>query len=147
MHSSVLIGRKGVPVTCRTLSPSEIRIAIQPDNDREEFLLLLAEEQHQRAVAAEQLGEDYDDSDDEELIGCKLSLAEKVERAERQVGVMLRRMDSQRERSNEILRIAKRAQLNQSMVASSEERMQSLLNDLAELRHLVGSHAWDDLRI
>src|SRR5690606_1539787 len=99
MHSSVLIGRKGVPVICRNLLPSELRTVIQPDNDREEFLLLLAEEQHLRAVAAEQLGEDYDDSDDDELIGYKLSLAEKVERAERQVGHMLHRMDSQRERS------------------------------------------------
>ncbi|MFV3090193.1 hypothetical protein ACNJYG_06825 [Pseudomonas sp. GW6] len=147
MHSSVLIGRKGVPVICRNLLPSELRTVIQPDNDREEFLLLLAEEQHLRAVAAEQLGEDYDDSDDDELIGHKLSLAEKVERAERQVGHMLHRMDSQRERSNEILRIAKRALLNQSMVGSQDERLQSLLNDLAELKHLVGSRTWDDLRI
>ena len=147
MHSSVLIGRKGVPVICRNLRPFEIRTAIQPDNDREEFLLLLAEEQHQRAVAAEQLGEDYDDSDDDELIGCKLSLAEKVERAERQVGDMLRRIDRTRDQTNEILGIAKRALLNQSMVASSEERLQSILNDLAELRHLVGSRAWDDQRI
>ena len=147
MHSSVLIGRKGVPVICRNLLPSELRTVIQPDNDREEFLLLLAEEQHLRAVAAEQLGEDYDDSDDDELIGYKLSLAEKVERAERQVGDMLRRIDRTRDQTNEILGIAKRALLNQSMVASSEERLQSLLNDLAELRHLVGSRAWDDLRI
>lgn len=147
MHSSVLIGRKGVPVICRNLLPSELRTVIQPDNDREEFLLLLAEEQHLRAVAAEQLGEDYDDSDDDELIGYKLSLAEKVERAESQVSHMLRRMDSQRERSNEILRIAKRALLNQSMVGSQDERLQSLLNDLAELKHLVGSRTWDDLLI
>jgi vacuolar-type H+-ATPase subunit I/STV1 len=147
MHSSVLIGRKGVPVICRNLLPSELRTVIQPDNDREEFLLLLAEEQHLRAVAAEQLGEDYDDSDDDELIGYKLSLAEKVERAESQVGDMLRRIDRTRDQTNEILGIAKRALLNQSMVASSEERLQSLLNDLAELRHLVGSRAWDDLRI
>lgn len=147
MHSSVLIGRKGVPVICRNLLPSELRTFIQPDNDREEFLLLLAEEQHLRAVAAEQLGEDYDDSDDDELIGYKLSLAEKVERAESQVSHMLRRMDSQRERSNEILRIAKRALLNQSMVGSQDERLQSLLNDLAELKHLVGSRTWDDLLI
>lgn len=147
MHSSVLIGRKGVPVICRNLLPSELRTVIQPDNDREEFLLLLAEEQHLRAVAAEQLGEDYDDSDDDELIGYKLSLAEKVERAECQVSHMLRRMDSQRERSNEILRIAKRALLNQSMVGSQDERLQSLLNDLAGLKHLVGSRAWDDLLI
>ena len=147
MHSSVLIGRKGVPVICRNLLPSELRTVIQPDNDREEFLLLLAEEQHLRAVAAEQLGEDYDDSDDDELIGYKLSLAEKVERAERQVDHMLHRIDSQRERSNEILRIAKRALLNQSMVGSQDERLQSLLNDLAELKHLVGSRTWDDLQI
>lgn len=147
MHSSVLIGRKGVPVICRNLLPSELRTVIQPDNDREEYLLLLAEEQHLRAVAAEQLGEDYDDSDDDELIGYKLSLAEKVERAESQVSHMLHRMDSQRERSNEILRIAKRALLNQSMVGSQDERLQSLLNDLAELKHLVGSRTWDDLRI
>ena len=106
-----------------------------------------AEEQHLRAVAAEQLGEDYDDSDDDELIGYKLSLAEKVERAERQVDHMLHRMDSQRERSNEILRIAKSALLNQSMVGSQDERLQSLLNDLAELKHLVGSRTWDDLQI
>lgn len=147
MHSSVLIGRKGVPVICRNMLPSELRTVIQPDNDREEFLLLLAEEQHLRAVAAEQLGEDYDDSDDDELIGYKLSLAEKVERAESQVSHMLRCMDSQRERSNEILRIAKRALLNQSMVGSQDERLQSLLDDLAELKHLVGSRDWDDLRI
>lgn len=147
MHSSVLIGRKGVPVICRNLLPSELRTVIQPDNDREEYLLLLAEEQHLRAVAAEQLGEDYDDSDDDELIGYKLSLAEKVKRAERQVDHMLHRMDSQRERSNEILRIAKRALLNQSMVGSQDERLQSLLNDLAELKHLVGSRTWDDLLI
>ena len=146
MHSSVLIGRKGVPVICRNLLPSELRTVIQPDNDREEFSLLLAEEQHLRAVAAEQLGEDYDDSDDDELIGYKLSLAEKVERAERQVSHMLRRMDSQRERSNEILRIAKRALLNQSMVASSEERLRGLLSDIAAMRDLVG-RTWDDLRI
>lgn len=147
MHSSVLIGRKGVPVICRNLRPFEIRNAIQPENDREEYLLLLVEEQYTRAIAAEKLGEDYDDSDDDELIGYKLSLAEKVERAERQVGDMLRRMDRTRDQTNEILGIAKRALLNQSMVASSEERLQSLLNDLAELRHLVGSRAWDDLRI
>lgn len=146
MHSSVLIGRKGVPVICRNLLPSELRTVIQPDNDREEFLLLLAEEQHLRAVAAEQLGEDYDDSDDDELIGYKLSLAEKVERAERQVGDMLRRMDRNRDQTNEILRIAKRALLNQSMVASSEERLRGMLSDIAALRDLVGRE-WDDLRI
>lgn len=146
MHSSVLIGRKGVPVICRNLLPSELRTVIQPDNDREEFLLLLAEEQHLRAVAAEQLGEDYDDSDDDELIGYKLSLAEKVERAERQVDHMLHRMDSNRQRTDEILRLAKQALLNQSLVASQEERLQGLLNDLSGLRNLVG-RAWDDLRI
>lgn len=146
MHSSVLIGRKGVPVICRNLLPSELRTVIQPDNDREEFLLLLAEEQHLRAVAAEQLGEDYDDSDDDELIGYKMSLAEKVERAERQVDHMLHRMDSNRQRTDEILRLAKQALLNQSLVASQEERLQGLLNDLSGLRNLVG-RAWDDLRI
>ena len=146
MHSSVLIGRKGVPVICRNLLPSELRTVIQPDNDREEFLLLLAEEQHLRAVAAEQLGEDYDDSDDDELIGYKLSLAEKVERAERQVDHMLHRIDSNRQRTDEILRLAKQALLNQSLVASQEERLQGLLNDLSGLRNLVG-RAWDDLRI
>ncbi len=146
MHSSLLIGRKGVPVICRNLLPSELRTVIQPDNDREEFLLLLAEEQHLRAVAAEQLGEDYDDSDDDELIGYKMSLAEKVERAERQVDHMLHRMDSNRQRTDEILRLAKQALLNQSLVASQEERLQSLLNDLSGLRNLVG-RAWDDLRI
>nr|WP_286948312.1 hypothetical protein [Pseudomonas sp. UBA6718] len=145
MHSSVLIGRKGVPVICRTLSPSEIRTAIQPDNDREEYLLLLAEEQHIRALAAEQLGDDYDEGDDEELISHKLSLAEKVVIAKRQVDDMLRRMEHNRERTNEILRIAKQALMNQSMVASPEARLQGLLNDLGYLRNLVG-RAWDDLR-
>lgn len=147
MHSSVLIGRKGVPVICRNLRPFEIRNAIQPDTDREEYLLLLVEEQYARALAAEILGEEYDESDDDELIGHKLSLAEKVERAEWQVGDMLRRMDRNRDQTNEILRIAKRALLNQSMVGSQDERLQSLLNDLAELKHLVGSRTWDDLRI
>lgn len=52
MHSSVLIGRKGIPVICRNLRPFEIRNAIQPDNDREEYLLLLVEEQYIRALAA-----------------------------------------------------------------------------------------------
>lgn len=146
MHSSALIGRKGVPVICRTLSPSEIRTAIQPDNDREEYLLLLAEEQHIRALAAEQLGDDYDEGDDEELISHKLSLAEKVVIAKRQVGDMLRRMEHNRERTNEILRIAKQALMNQSMVASPEARLQGLLNDLGYLRNLVG-RAWDDLRL
>lgn len=146
MHSSVLIGRKGVPVICRTLSPSEIRTAIQPDNDREEYLLLLAEEQHIRALAAEQLGDDYDEGDDEELISHKLSLADKVVIAQRQVDDMLRRMEHNRERTNEILRIAKQALMNQSMVASPEARLQGLLNDLGYLRNLVG-RAWDDLRL
>jgi hypothetical protein len=146
MHSSALIGRKGVPVICRTLSPSEIRTAIQPDNDREEYLLLLAEEQHIRALAAEQLGDDYDEGDDEELIRHKLSLAEKVVIAKRQVDDMLRRMEHNRERTNEILRIAKQALMNQSMVASPEARLQGLLNDLGYLRNLVG-RAWDDLRL
>lgn len=146
MHSSALIGRKGVPVICRTLSPSEIRTAIQPDNDREEYLLLLAEEQHIRALAAEQLGDDYDEGDDEELISHKLSLAEKVVIAKRQVDDMLRRMEHNRERTNEILRIAKQALMNQSMVASPEARLQGLLNDLGYLRNLVG-RAWDDLRL
>lgn len=146
MHSSVLIGRKGVPVICRNLLPSELRTVIQPDNDREEFLLLLAEEQHLRAVAAEQLGEDYDDSDDDELIGHKLSLAEQVASSKRQVEDVLRRMDSNRQRTDEILRLAKQALLNQSLVASQEERLQGLLNDLSGLRNLVG-RAWDDLRI
>lgn len=146
MHSSALIGRKGVPVICRTLLPSEIRTAIQPENDREEYLLLLVEEQHQRALAAEKLGDDYDEEDDDELIAHKLSLAEKVDKAGRQVDAMLRRMESQRERSSEILRVAKRALLNQSLVAGKEQRLQGLLDDLSELKNLVGS-AWDELRI
>jgi Mg2+ and Co2+ transporter CorA len=146
MHSSVLIVRKGVPVICRTLRPSEIRTAIQPDNDREEYLLLLVEEQYTRALAAEQLGDDYDESDDDELIGHKLSLAEKVENSKRQVEDMLRRMDRNREQTNEILRLAKRALLAQSMVASQEDRLNGLLNDLSAMRDLVG-RTWDDLRI
>ncbi|WP_435607685.1 hypothetical protein [Pseudomonas knackmussii] len=146
MHSSTLIGRKGIPVICRNLRPLEIRSAIQPDNDREEYLLLLVEEQYIRALAAEKLEEDYDESDDDELIGHKLSLAEKVETAERQVGDMLRRMDHNREHTNEILRVAKRALLNQSMVASNEDRLNGLLNDIAALRDLVG-RTWDDLRL
>lgn len=146
MHSSVLVGRKGIPVICRSLRPFEIRNAIQPDNDREEYLLLLAEEQYMRALAAEKLGDDYDEDDEDELIGHKLTLAEKVETAERQVADMLRRMDRNKEQANEILRIAKRALLNQSMVASHEDRLQGLLDDISAMRDLVG-RSWDDLRI
>lgn len=146
MHSSVLIGRKGIPVICRSLSPHEIRNAIQPDNDREELLLLLVEEQYQRAIAAEQLGDDYDESDDDELISHKMSLAEKVDNADRQVADMLGRIERTKAHTNEILRIAKRALLNQSMVASQEERLQALLNELGGLRELVG-RSWDDLRL
>jgi hypothetical protein len=146
MHSSVLIGRKGVPVICRNLLPLEIRNAIQPDTDREEFLLLLVEEQYMRALAAERLGQEYDESDDDELIGHKLSLAEQVASSKRQVEDMLRRIDRNREQTNEVLRIAKQALLNQSMVASQEDRLQGLLSDLSRLRHLLG-RAWDDLRI
>lgn len=146
MHSSVLIGRKGVPVICRNLRPFEIRNAIQPDTDREEYLLLLVEEQYARALAAESLGEEYDESDDDELIRHKLSRAEQVASHKRQVEDVLLRMDSNRQRTDEILRLAKQALLNQSLVASQEERLQGLLNDLSGLRNLVG-RAWDDLRI
>lgn len=62
------------------------------------------------------------------------------------MGDMLRRMDRNREQTNEILRLAKRALLNQSMVASTEDRLNGLLSDIAAMRDLIG-RTWDDLRL
>lgn len=145
MHSSVLIGRKGIPVICQNLAPLELRRVIQPDNDREEYMLLLIEELALRAADAKQLGEDYDDDDDDELIAEKLTLAEKVRSSERQVSNMLERMESNRNQTHEILRTIKSALLVQAMVASQEERLNGLLQSLAVVKDLVG-RKWDDLK-
>lgn len=145
MHSSVLIGRKGIPVICQNLAPLELRRVIQPDNDREEYMLLLIEELALRAADAEQLGEDYDEGDDDELIAEKLTLAQKVRRSEGQVSNMLERMESNRNQTHEILRTIKSALLVQAMVASQEERLNGLLQSLAVVKDLVG-RKWDDLK-
>ena len=145
MHSSVLIGRKGVPVICQNLAPLELRLAIQPENDREEYMLLMIEELALRVEAAEKLGEDYDYDDDDELIAEKLTLAEKVRSSERQVSNMLERMESNRNQTHEILRTIKSALLVQAMVASQEERLNGLLQSLAVVKDLVG-RKWDDLK-
>lgn len=145
MHSSVLIGRKGVPVICQNLAPLELRLAIQPENDREEYMLLMIDELALRVEAAEKLGEDYDDDDDDELIAEKLTLAEKVRSSERQVSNMLERMESNRNQTHEILRTIKSALLVQAMVASQEERLNGLLQSLAVVKDLVG-RKWDDLK-
>lgn len=145
MHSSVLIGRKGVPVICQNLAPLELRLAIQPENDREEYMPLMIEELALRVEAAEKLGEDYDDDDDDELIAEKLTLAEKVRSSERQVSNMLERMESNRNQTHEILRTIKSALLVQAMVASQEERLKGLLQSLAVVKDLVG-RKWDDLK-
>ena len=145
MHSSVLIGRKGVPVICQNLAPLELRLAIQPENDREEYMLLMIEELALRVEAAEKLGEDYDDDDDDELIAEKLTLAEKVRSSERQVSNMLERMESNRNQTHEILRTIKSALLVQAMVASQEDRLNGLLQSLAVVKDLVG-RKWDDLK-
>lgn len=145
MHSSVLIGRKGIPVICQNLAPLELRLAIQPENDREEYMLLMIEELALRVEAAEKLGEDYDDDDDDELIAEKLTLAEKVRSSERQVSNMLERMESNRNQTHEILRTIKSALLVQAMVASQEERLNGLLQSLAVVKDLVG-RKWDDLK-
>lgn len=145
MHSSVLIGRKGIPVICQNLAPLELRRVIQPDNDREEYMLLLIEELALRAADAEQLGEDYDEGDDDELVAEKLTLAQKVRRSEGQVSNMLERMESNRNQTHEILRTIKSALLVQAMVASQEERLNGLLQSLAVVKDLVG-RKWDDLK-
>lgn len=145
MHSSVLIGRKGIPVICQNLAPLELRRVIQPDNDSEEYMLLLIEELALRAADAEQLGEDYDDDDDDELIAEKLTLAEKVRSSERQVSNMLERMESNRNQTHKILSTIKSALLVQAMVASQEERLNGLLQSLAVVKDLVG-RKWDDLK-
>ena len=145
MHSSVLIGRKGVPVICQNLAPLELRLAIQPENDREEYMLLMIEELALRVEAAEKLGEDYDYDDDDELIAEKLTLAEKVRSSERQVSNMLERMESSRNQTHEILSTIKSALLAQAMVASQEERLNGLLQSLAVVKDLVG-RKWDDLK-
>lgn len=144
MHSSVLIGRHGIPAICRTLRPEELRCAIQPDNDREEFLLLLVEELAMRAIAAEQLGEDYDEDDDEDCFAEKLSLKEKAQRAELQVSQMLDRMENNRKQTHELLGVIKSAMLNQSLVASTEARLSGLLLDLNGVKELLG-RKWDEL--
>lgn len=144
MDSAILIGRKGVPVICQNLGPLELRKAIQPDNDREEFMLLLIEELALRVEAAERLGEDYDEDDDDFEVAAKLSLQEKVERAERQSISALERMDKSRHQTNELLRVIKSALLNQSMVASQEERLNGLLQGLNDARELMGKQ-WDEL--
>lgn len=145
MHSSVLIGRKGIPVICQNLAPLELRLAIQPENDREEYMLLMIEELALRVEAAEKLGEDYDDDDDDELIAEKLTLAEKVRSSERQVSNMLERMESNRKQTLEILGTIKSALLAQAMVASQEERLNGLLQSMAVVKDLVG-RKWDDLK-
>jgi hypothetical protein len=145
MHSSVLIGRKGVPVVCKTLGPMELRLAIQPDNDREEYLLLLIEELALRVDAATKLGGDYDDRDDDDELIEKLSLADQVSRAGRQVTSMLERMDKNRSQLNEVLRLIKSALLDQALVASQEERLSTILQSMGAVKELIGK-PWDDLK-
>ncbi len=145
MHSSVLIGRKGVPVVCKTLGPMELRLAIQPDNDREEYLLLLIEELALRVDAATKLGGDYDDRDDDDELIEKLSLADQVSRAGRQVTSMLERMDKNRSQLNEVLRLIKSALLDQALVASQEERLSAILQSMGAVKELIGK-PWDDLK-
>lgn len=145
MHSSVLIGRKGVPVVCKTLGPMELRLAIQPDNDREEYLLLLIEELALRVDAAAKLGDDYDSRDDDDELNEKLSLAEQVHRSTQRVSSMLGRMDKSREQLNAVLRLIKSALLDQALVASQEERLGTLLKSMGAVKELVGK-PWDDLQ-
>jgi hypothetical protein len=137
MHSSVLIGRKGVPVVCKTLGAMELRLAIQPDNDREEYLMLVIEELGLRVDAAKTLGDDYDDRDDDDDLIEKLSLAEQVRRSNRQVSSMLERMDKNRSQLNEILRLIKSALLDQALVASQEERLGTILKSLGAVKELI----------
>ncbi|WP_425915988.1 hypothetical protein [Pseudomonas sp. GWSMS-1] len=141
----MLIGRKGVPVVCKTLGPMELRLAIQPDNDREEYLLLLIEELALRVDAATKLGGDYDDRDDDDELIEKLSLADQVSRAGRQVTSMLERMDKNRSQLNEVLRLIKSALLDQALVASQEERLSAILQSMGAVKELIGK-PWDDLK-
>jgi hypothetical protein len=145
MHSSVLIGRKGVPAVCKTLLPIELRLAIQPENDREEYMLLLIEELAARVDAAAKLGEDYDERDSDDELAEKLSLADQVSRSARQVSSMLERMDKSRQQLNSVLRLIKSALLDQALVASQEERLGTLLKSMAAVKELIGK-PWDDLR-
>ena len=145
MHSSVLIGRKGVPVICQNLAPLELRLVIQPDNDREEYMLLLIEELALRADAAEKLGENYDEDDSDELIAEKLSLAAQVSSSRDQASNMLERMDNNRKQTHEVLSLIKAALLAQAMVASQEDRLSGLLQGMAAVKDLIG-RKWDDLK-
>lgn len=146
MDSAILIGRKGVPVICKSLAPLELRKAIQPDNDREEFMLLLIEELALRLDAAQQLGDDYDNDDSDEELSEKLTLAQKVRNSDVQVSWMRKRVEDTRVQTNELLRVIKSALLDQAMVASQEDRLHGLLQGLAAAKDLIGK-PWDDLQL
>lgn len=142
MKPSFFVGRHGVPQIVASLAPIELRLAIQPDNDREEFLLLTIEDLADQLSNIKALGEDYDDGDDEDEVREKLDLREKVNRAEMAETRSLQRLEDAREKTRLIIALAKEMFLSQAMIAGQDERMAAILAGIQQIK-TAASREWD----
>lgn len=133
MHSTYWIGQPGVPVTLGGMTGSEVRSALQPQTPREEFLLAMLEETHERLIASIALGEDFDETDDEDRIHIKVDLAQRAEGAERQ-------LRQARESKETISKLVRQVLLAQGMVASQSARFEMVLQQLKKID--TAMHGW-----
>jgi len=132
MFSDYWVGQNGVPVIARGMLPENLRSVIEPANPREEFLLAKLEEMAVRLKGAETLGKEYDEYDSDEDIYRKVTLKEQADRAEREVESVRRRMRVITEAASSLL-------LAQGAIASTEQRMQLILDGLTQLQaHING---------
>ncbi|WP_314408871.1 hypothetical protein [Pseudomonas kuykendallii] len=133
MQSTYWIGQAGLPVILRGMTAAEVRTALQPQTPREEFLLAMLEETHERLIASIALQDDFDETDDGESIRIKVSLAERAEHAERKVR-------NAQESKETIRRLVRELLLDQGMVASESARLEMVLQQLKKID--TAMHAW-----
>lgn len=125
MHSQHFIGCPGVPAVLTGMGALEVRHCLQPQNDREEYLLALLEETGAKLADALILQDDFDEDDDLDTMRDKVDLRVRCSRAEDET----RRC---RERMWKVTQLAKDALMTQAMIASPEARTQALLDALAK---------------
>lgn len=142
MKPSFFVGRHGVPQIVANLMPHELRLAIQPDNDREEFLLLTIEELADRLSNIQVLGEDYDEGDEDYEIRQKLGLMDKVQRAELSQERAVRRMDEAREHAQRIVSVVKGLFMDQAVIAGQDDRLAAILAGIQKVKE-AASKEWD----
>ncbi|UHC82291.1 hypothetical protein LS633_00495 [Pseudomonas sp. NIBR-H-19] len=142
MKPSFFVGRHGVPQIVANLLPHELRLAIQPNNDREEFLLLTIEELADRLANIQVLGEDYDDGDDDYEVREKLGLREKVQRAEMAEARSAQRSTEAKEHAQRVVSVVKALFVSQAMIASQDDRMAEMLAGIQRIKE-AASREWE----